>query len=83
MGDENNAPAGITELFEITPDGAYADGHKLLVTDEISVEHVDADFYIVALKLYVKNFKATEHHRVSKTSAAVYHYVHDATSEQA
>lgn len=77
----SSTPEGITELFEITPDGAYIDGHKILAADEITVEHAADDLHIITLKLYAKNFHAVDHHQVNKTSAAVYHYAHDETSK--
>lgn len=81
MADGSSTPEAITELFEITPDGVCIDGHKILVADEITVEHAAPDLHIVSLKLYTKNFQATDHHQVSETRAAVYRYTHNETSK--
>ncbi|MCM8552329.1 hypothetical protein [Streptomyces sp. STCH 565 A] len=82
MDEAHENPSFIAKHLGVTPDGVYIDGHKLPAADEIIVEHVAPDFHIVSLKLYVKNFTATDHHLISETPADVYRYVHDRTGEQ-
>lgn len=79
MSTDNEAetePASyVAECLKITPGGVYLDGHRLPVTDELSVETVDSDFHIVSLQLYTRSVDAPDHPRIIKAEAATYRYV--------